>query len=109
MFMIQANYRGRRVHPVSGAQSLTVDPPELLARLCQHIPPPGLHLTRLYGAYANRARGARARCGAGAGEKPAAGDGEPDIRPPSQRERRRQWARPIARVFEVDPPLKRRS
>jgi len=29
-------------------------------RLCQQIPPPGMHLTRLYSAYANRTRGARA-------------------------------------------------
>jgi hypothetical protein len=31
---------------------ITLDPLEMLARMCQHIPPPGLHLTRLYGAYA---------------------------------------------------------
>ena len=36
---------------MTGAQSLTVDPLEMLARLCQRIPTPGLHLTRLYGAY----------------------------------------------------------
>ena len=30
-------------------------------------------------------------------------DGDPDSLTPSQRERRRQWARLIARVFEVDP------
>jgi hypothetical protein len=73
----------------------------MLARLCQHIPPPGFHLTRLYGAYANRSRGARARLSAGAGERPSSGDGEPDT--PAQRERRREWAKLIARVFEVDP------
>jgi hypothetical protein len=98
---VRANYRGRRVHPVSGADSLTLDPLEMLARLCQHIPPPGFHLTRLYGAYANRSRGARARLSAGAGERPSSGDGEPDT--PAQRERRREWAKLIARVFEVDP------
>jgi hypothetical protein len=97
----RAGYRGRRVHPVSGAESLTLDPLEMLARLCQHIPPPGFHLTRLYGAYANRTRGARARRRTRAGERPAPGDGEPDT--PSQRERRREWARLIAKVFEVDP------
>ncbi len=100
---VRAGYRGRRVHPVSGAQSVTLDPLEMLARLCQHIPPPGFHLTRLYGIYANRTRGARARLGAAAGERPSPGDSEPDTPTPSQRERRREWARLIARVFEVDP------
>jgi hypothetical protein len=51
---VRASDRGRRVHPVSGADSLTLDPLEMLARLCQHIPPPGFHLTQLYGVYANR-------------------------------------------------------
>ncbi len=99
----RASYRGRRVHPVSGAESLTLDPLEMLARLCQHIPPAGFHLTRLYGAYANRSRGARARLGAAAGERPSPGDSEPDTPTPAQRERRREWAKLIARVFEVDP------
>ena len=35
--------------------------------------------------------------------KPAPGDGEPDTPTPSQRERRREWARLIAKMFEVDP------
>jgi hypothetical protein len=50
--------------------------------------------------YANRTRGARARQGAAAGERPAPGD---SASTPSQRERRREWARLIAKVFEVDP------
>ncbi len=91
------------MHPVSGADSLTLDPLEVLARLCQHIPSPGLHLTRLYGAYANRTRGARPRQSSGAGEKFFPGDIAPETPTPSQRERRREWARLIARVFEVDP------
>ncbi len=40
----------------------------MLAGLCQHIPPPGLHITRLHGACANRTRGARARRMAGQGK-----------------------------------------
>jgi hypothetical protein len=99
----RAGYRGRRVHSVSGAESVTLDPLEMLARLCQHIPPPGFHLTRSYGAYANRTRGARARRGSGAAARPSAPDGEPDTPTPAQRERRREWAKLIARVFEVDP------
>ena len=66
---VRAGYRGRRVHPVTGQESVTLDPVEMLARLCQHIQPPGFHLTRLYGAYANRTRGARAQQGAGAAER----------------------------------------
>ncbi len=99
----RATYSGRRVHPLRGEASVTLDPLEMLARLCQHIPPPGMHLTRLYGAYANRTRGARARRMAGAGKKPAAPRSEADTPAPTQRERRRQWARLIAKVFEVDP------
>ena len=99
----QAGYRGRRDHPVNGAAGVTLDPLEVLARLCQHIPPPGFHLTRSYGAYANRTRGARARRGPGAAARPSAPDGEPDTPTPAQRERRREWAKLIARVFEVDP------
>jgi hypothetical protein len=57
----QAINRGRRSNPVSGQESVTLVPLEMLVRLCQHIPPPGFHLTRLYGAYANRTWGARAR------------------------------------------------
>ena len=52
----QPTCRGRRVHPVSGEDAVTLDPLEMLARLCQHIPLRGLHLTRLYGSYANRTR-----------------------------------------------------
>jgi hypothetical protein len=55
----------------------------------------------LYGAYANRTRGARARRGPGAAL--AAPDRETIALTPSQRQRRRQWARLIAKVFEVDP------
>ena len=78
-------------------------PVEMLARLCQHIPPPGLHLTRLYGAYANRTRGARARRSAGTGKELDSPRTEVACLAPPERERRRQWARLIAKVFEVDP------
>jgi hypothetical protein len=87
----------------SPAVSLTLDPLEMLARLCQHIPPPGLHFTLMYGAHANRTPGARAPRAAEAGQGPAAVDGEPDSFTPSQHERRRKWARLIAGVFEVSP------
>jgi len=97
----QATYSGRRMHPLSGQDSITLDPLEMLARLCQHIPPPGMHLTRLYGAYANRTRGTYAGRVARQAEKTAPGDGEPDTPKPSQG--RRERARLVAKIFEVDP------
>ena len=45
----RATCSGRRVHPVTGEASVTLDPLERLARLCQHLPPQGMHRTRLYG------------------------------------------------------------
>ena len=100
-------YRGRRPHPVTGEQTVTLDPLELLARLCQHIPPPRLHLTRLYGAYSNRTRASRARRadGKAATTYTRAKHGAPVPEPltPFQRERRKSWARLIKKVFESDP------
>jgi hypothetical protein len=46
-FRAPERHSGRRVHPLTGEASFTLDPLEMLARLCQHIPPPGLHLTRM--------------------------------------------------------------
>ena len=51
-------YRGRGAHPVTGEQSVTLDPPEMLARLCQNIPPPGMHLTGLSSGRRGTRRGA---------------------------------------------------
>jgi hypothetical protein len=45
--------------PLTGEATVTLEPLEMLARLCQHIPAPGMHLTWLYGTYDNRTRGAR--------------------------------------------------
>ena len=100
-------YRGRRPHPVTGEQTVTLDPLEMLARLCQHIPSPRLHLTRLYGAYASRTRASRARrCTPTMGASDTtAGHGAPEPEPLTAflRERRRAWARLIKKVFEADP------
>lgn len=76
----------------------------MLARLCQHIPPPGFHTTRLYGAYSNRTKAARARTLAAAdGREPDDHDVDAPALTASQRERRKHWVRLIAKVFEVDP------
>ena len=40
----------------TGATSITLDPLEWIHRLTSHIPDPGRHCQRFYGAYANRAR-----------------------------------------------------
>ena len=99
-------YTGRRPHSVTGERSVTADPLEMLARLCQHIPPPRLHLTRMYGAYSNRNRASRARRAARATPAPGT-EGPPPLEPESltafQRERRKAWARLIKKVFEADP------
>jgi hypothetical protein len=98
------SYRGRRVHPLTGQDRVELDPLEMLARLCQHIPPPGFHTTRLYGAYSNRTRAARTRTLAAAdGREPDDHDVDAPAPTASQRERRKHWARLIAKVFEVDP------
>lgn len=70
----RATYRGRHVHPLTGEARVTLDALEM-----------------------------RARRMAGAGKKPASPWSEGDTPAPTQRERRRQWARRIAKVFEVHP------
>jgi hypothetical protein len=98
------SYRGRRVHPLTGQDHVELDSLEMLARLCQHIPPPGFHTTRLYGAYSNRTRAVRDRVPAeGKDREPDHPDPEASPLTPSQRERRKHWARLIAKVFEVNP------
>ena len=81
---------------------------------CTHIPDPGAHLVRYYGAYSNRARRASAKQvapllgidatttlpGADAGY-PAA---DPD-EPAGAKRSRMNWARLIKKIFEVDPLL----
>lgn len=87
----QATYRGRRPHPITGQDSLTLDPLERPARLCQHIPQPGFHMTRPYGACASRTRACRARQRAAAAQvEPESHGSDLTYLTPSQRERRRQ-------------------
>jgi hypothetical protein len=44
----------------------TFDGPAFIAAITRHIPPPGQHLVRYYGAYSNRARGERRKQAANA-------------------------------------------
>ena len=90
--------------PKSGATSITLDPLEWIHRLTSHIPDPGRHCQRFYGAYANRAR---------ISVSPA--DGQSAASPPANhtqhedsefsREAPSTWARLIKKIFEADPML----
>ncbi len=67
-----------------------------LSLLALQVPPPGVHMVRYYGFYSVRSRAARRRC---------VGEGPGDIHteaPPPATIRRRNWARLLRQVFEVD-------
>jgi adenine-specific DNA-methyltransferase len=66
--------------------------------LTWHIPDPGCHQVRYYGAYANRSRALYRAAGEGTSPKPGAGTA---TEPKSKS--RASWARLIGRVFECDP------
>jgi hypothetical protein len=68
-----------------------------------HIPDPGQHTRRSYGAYCNRAR-VTARAAQDKSDRAAqAGSGGEDSE--FARETRRTWARLLRKIFEVDPLL----
>jgi hypothetical protein len=77
---------------------------DFLARVIAHIPPPRVHLVRYLGHYSNVSRGRR-RKGKEAPLTPGqSGDCEDDgLTDAQRRARRRDWARLIRRVYEVDP------
>ncbi len=79
--------------------AVVLDPLEWIRRLIGHLPDPGTHTVRYYGAGANRSRALyRPPADEGSSEKPVDGPaGEP--RPSSRASR----ARRIRRVFECDP------
>ena len=72
-----------------------MDPLEWLARLADHIPDPGKHLTHSYAHYANRVRGERPP-----EEVTSHGD---DQEQPKKRRCSASWARLISKVFQADP------
>ena len=81
-----------------------IDALDFLARVIAHIPPPRTHQIRYMGHYSNVSRGRRRK---GKEEPLTPGhtresevDGLTDA---ERRARRREWARLIRRVYEVDP------
>jgi hypothetical protein len=88
----------------TGATSIELDSLEWIHRITSHIPDPGRHCQRFYGAYSNRSR---VRAGPGEAETvsaPAAKLLKSDNADCS-REARSSWARLIRKIFEADPLL----
>ena len=78
--------------PRTGATSITLDPLEWIHRLTSHIPDPGRHCQRFYGAYANRARISVSSTDGQSAASPAAHHPQQDDSDFS-REARSTWAR----------------
>jgi hypothetical protein len=90
--------------PRTGATSVVLDPLEWIHRITSHIPDPGRHCQRFYGAYSNRARVAVSPTDGQSARPPAAIHPEQD-NSDSSREARSTWARLIQKIFETDPLL----
>jgi len=90
--------------PKSGATSIALDPLEWIHRITSHIPDPGRHCQRFYGAYSNRGRISVAPAEDNKAASPSANHGEQNISDCS-REARSTWARLIKKIFEADPLL----
>jgi hypothetical protein len=90
--------------PRTGATSIELDPLEWIHRITSHIPDPGRHCQRFYGAYSNRGRISLAPQDGESSALPAAKHPERDDSDCS-REARSTWARLIKKIFEADPLL----
>ena len=90
--------------PKSGATSIALDPLEWIHRITSHIPDPGRHCQRFYGAYSNRGQISVAPAEDNKAASPSANHGEQNISDCS-REARSTWARLIKKIFEADPLL----
>jgi hypothetical protein len=92
--------------PVARQAAHEIDDPRLgidAVPVTTHIPDPGQHTRRSYGAYSNRAR-------VSAQSLQDLADPTAEIRPADQdsdfaKEARRTWARLLRKIFEVDPLL----
>jgi len=89
--------------PRTGATSIELDPLEWIHRITSHIPDPGRHCQRFYGAYSNRGRIrvglAEAETSAPAAKLLKSGNAD------CSREARSTWARLIKKIFQADPLL----
>lgn len=89
--------------PRTGATMVVFDPLEWIHRITAHIPDPGQHNQRYYGAYSNRAR-VRAQAVQNLAD-PTAEAGRADQDSDFAKEARGTWARLLRKIFEVDPLL----
>ncbi len=87
--------------PRTGATELLLDPLEWVHRICLQIPDPRYHLTRSYGAYANKVRRLRVP----GGDIPPRVSTEEEEETDFVKARKASWARLIRRIYEVDPLL----
>jgi len=85
----------QRLVYLDGQQAVIYKGLDWLARMADHIPDPGRHLTLFYAYCANRVRGDRA----------AFEPGEPTLEEAPAKKRRcsASWARLISKVFHVNP------
>jgi hypothetical protein len=90
--------------PRTGATFMEMDPVEWIHRITSHIPDPGKHCQRFYGAYSNHGRIPIAAPEGVTAASLSAGLPERD-NPDISREARSTWARLIKKIFEADPLL----
>jgi len=85
----------------TGATRVVLDPLAWIHRITAHIPDPGSHCQRFYGAYSNRGR---IVCANRQADRPSAGAPAPDPRDNSDfsREACSTWARLVRKIFEAD-------
>jgi hypothetical protein len=90
--------------PKTGATSIELNPLEWIHRITSHIPDPGRHCQRFYGAYSNRGRIPVPAADGKTGGLRETQHPEPDNSDCS-REGRSTWARLIKKIFQADPLL----
>ncbi|MFC2173863.1 transposase [Acidobacteriota bacterium] len=88
-------------HPSTGRRECRLNVLDWIHALTTHVPDPGQHTLRYFGAYACRRRLAPRRAASPESlENTEQADAQPVAKP-----RRSSWARLIKRLFEVDPLL----
>ena len=80
-----------------GSQTKAFDALEWLAAVCSHVPNKGEQMVRYYGYYSNAARGKRIKADS---DDKIPGILEPEL---SNQAFRKNWARLIQKIYEVDP------